>query len=87
MPENCIQQVEPTPCFKALGICGLSYCPVSDYLNSRGIDPLKPKSWYESQVRTHALYWVCPQSIHNTDLSQADQEKLMNGLYKQLQTK
>lgn len=87
MPVNCVQLTEPTPCFTALGICGLSYCPVSDYLTSRGIDPTKPKTRHESKVRTHSLHWVCPQSIHNANLSLADKKKLTKGLYKQLQTK
>lgn len=87
MLEDCVQKYEPTPCFNALGMCALVICPVRQYLLSLGIDPANPKSPYESQKITHSLHWICPQSIHNQNLTPEQGTTLRNGLYKQLQNK
>lgn len=83
MAKECAQYLDdhPTPCFQALGECGLSHCPVIDLLKKDGHNP--KKLTYEGRFKLrHALHWTCPQSIHNEQLTEKQRTKLHEGLRK-----
>lgn len=81
MSKECAQYLDdhPTPCFQALGECNLSHCPVITLLKEKGCNPKKLSFAGRIHLR-HALHWVCPQSIHNEDLTDTQRAKLYEGL-------
>lgn len=81
--SECLQITlkRPTPCFTALGsvVCDLETCSVAQYLATRRID-LESKNRLDLRVIDYALHNVCPQSIHNPDLTKAQQAQVIAGL-------
>lgn len=71
----------PTPCFTALGSepCGSRTCQAAAHLDDKGVS--YPTTDRMDQLRIdHALHHVCPQTIHNPDLSPDETATLIAGL-------
>lgn len=88
MSKDCVQHydVQPAPCWQALGECENEECLVQLHLQDLEIDYQNPLTIIDYHKRHVALHWICPQSIHNPKLSNDKQQRIISHLTKTINT-